>query len=200
MKKANLCGYHVRKTFSLIEEALANETGRGADGPPLRKFVLGAVVQNPYAGRFSRNLARLVKNSDKLGREFGEQILVLAKGHDIVSYGKACLVGVAGEYEHGNALLTTRFADPVRDALGGGKAWIASTGKLGSPGTSIDIPLAHKDALYVRSHYDTITVSLADAPMPDEIVVLFAFATRGRLHARLGGLKASDITGHDGLR
>jgi hypothetical protein len=200
MKKANLHGYHVRKWFSFVEETLANETGRPADGAPVRKLVVGAVVQNPYAGRFSRSLDRLVGSSDKLGREFGEHILAFAKGPEIVSYGKACLVGVAGEYEHGNALLTTRFADPVRDALGGGKAWIPSTGKLGGPGTAIDIPLAHKDALYVRSHYDTVTVSLADAPMPDEIVVLFAFATRGRLHARLGGLKASEIKGHDGLR
>jgi len=199
MKPANLHGYHVRKWFSLVEETLANETGRPADGEPLRKLVVGVVVQNPYAGRFSENLNQLIGNSDTLGREFGERIVVLAKGHDIASYGKACIVGVSGEYEHGNALLTSRFADPVRDALGG-KAWIPSTGKVGGPGTSIDIPLAHKDALYVRSHYDTITVSLADAPMPDEILVLVAFATRGRLHARLGGLKASEIKGHDGLR
>lgn len=200
MKPATLCGYHVRKLFSLVEETLANETGRPADGEPLRKLVVGAVVQNPYAGRFSETLDELVTNSDALGRELGKQIVALAGGQPIVSYGKACIVGAAGEYEHGNALLTTRFADPVRDAVGGGKAWIASTGKLGGPGTPIDIPLAHKDALYVRSHYDTVTVALADAPMPDEIVVLVAFATRGRLHARLGGLKASELRGDDGLR
>ena len=200
MKKANLHGYHVRKTLVVIEETQANETGQLADGAHLTKIVLAAVIQNPYAGRFSRNLDKLVKNSDKLGREFGRRIAALAGKRKIVSYGKACLVGVAGEYEHGNALLTTRFADPVRDAVGGGKAWIASTGKLGGPGTPIDVPLAHKDALYVRSHYDTFTVSFADAPAPDEIVVLFAFATRGRLHARLGGLAAGDIEGKDGLR
>ena len=87
-----------------------------------------------------------------------------------------------------------------RDALGGGKAWISSTGKRGSPGTAIDVPLAHKDALYVRSHYDTMTVCCSDAPGPREIVVVFAVATRERLHARLGGLKATDIKGLDGLR
>jgi hypothetical protein len=193
MKKANFHGYHIRKTATLVEDTLANESGRPADGDMLRKMVLAAVVQNPYAGRFSRSLDRLVRNSDKLGQE-------LAGAGKIVSYGKACLVGIAGEYEHGNALLTTRFADPVRDAVGGGKAWVPSTGKRGGPGTTIDIPLAHKDALYVRSHYDTVTVSLADAPAPDEIMVLFAFATRGRLHARLGGLRARDVKGKDGLR
>jgi len=88
----------------------------------------------------------------------------------------------------------------VRDALGGGKAWISSSGKRGAPGAAIDVPLAHKDALYVRSHYDTMTLAFADAPGPREIVVIFAVATRGRLHARLGGLKAADIAGKDGLR
>ena len=100
----------------------------------------------------------------------------------------------------GYALLTTAFADPVRDALGGGKAWISSSGKRGGQATSIDVPLAHKDALYVRSHYDTMTVAFNDAPGPREIVVVFAVASRGRLHARLGGLKAAEIKGRDGLR
>lgn len=199
-RKANLHGYHVRKLATFIEHTLANETGQLADGAPLHKFVLGMVVHNPYAGRFSRTLDRLVRNSDKLGAEFGRRIAELTQGQPIESYGKACLVGVDGEYEHGNALLTTRFADLVRAAVGGGKAWIPSTGKVGGPGTAIDIPLAHKDALYVRSHYDTVTVSFADAPAPDEIVVLFAFASRGRLHARLGGLRAADVKGRDGLR
>jgi len=96
--------------------------------------------------------------------------------------------------------LTTEFADPLRHALGGGKAWISSTGKRGGPGCGIDIPLAHKDALYVRSHYDTVTVNFSDGPSADEVLVLFAVATRGRLHARLGGLSAHEIKGTDGLR
>ncbi|MFD1538913.1 amino acid synthesis family protein, partial [Nonomuraea guangzhouensis] len=123
-----------------------------------------------------------------------------AEGRPIESYGKACLVGVNGEYEHGNAFLTQVFADPVREAVGGGKSWVPSTGKRAAPGTSIDVPLAHKDALYVRSHYDTVTVTFTDAPAPDEVVAIFAFATRGRLHARLGGLTAGAIEGRDGLR
>jgi hypothetical protein len=184
----------------VVEDTLANETGELADGSPLRKFVLGAVIKNPYAGKFSNNLDKLLKNSSKLGAEFGRRMIELAGKSKIVSYGKACVVGVHGEYEHGNALLTTDFADPVRNAIGGGKAWIPSTGKIGGPGSAIDVPLAHKNALYVRSHYDTVTVALSDAPRPDEIVALFAFATRGRLHARLGGLQAKDIQGRDGLR
>jgi hypothetical protein len=200
VKKPNLHGYHVRKTLILREDTLANESGQLADGDKLRKIVLAAVIQNPYAGKFSRNLDKLIKDSGKLGRVFGKQIAGLAGKRKIMSYGKACIVGIQGEYEHGNALLTTTFADPVRAAVGGGKSWVPSTGKVGGPGTAIDIPLAHKDALYVRSHYDTITVSLADAPQPDEIVIFFAFATRGRLHARLGGLQAGKIKGDDGLR
>jgi len=200
MTKANLHGYHIRKWLAVVEDTLANETGELADGSPLRKFVLGAVIKNPYAGRFSNNLDKLLKNSSKLGAEFGRRMIELAGKSKIVSYGKACVVGVHGEYEHGNALLTTDFADPVRNAIGGGKAWIPSTGKIGGPGSAIDVPLAHKNALYVRSHYDTVTVALSDAPRPDEIVALFAFATRGRLHARLGGLQAKDIQGRDGLR
>jgi hypothetical protein len=96
-------------------------------------------------------------------------------------------------------LLTTIFAEPVRAALGGGKAWVPSTGKRGGPGTVIDIPLAHKDALYVRSHYDSVTALFGDAPNRDEVLIAFAFATRGRLHARLGGIPASEIQGKDGL-
>jgi hypothetical protein len=198
--KTNLHGYHVRKWLAFVDDTLANETGELADGAAVRKIVLGAVVKNPYAGMFSISLDKLVENSSKLGVEFGRRLVDLAGKTEIVSYGKACVVGVQGEYEHGNALLTSAFADPVRDAVGGGKSWIPSTGKIGGPGTTIDVPLAHKDALYVRSHYDTITVTLADAPLPDEIVVLFASASRGRLHARLGGLKAADVVGQDGLR
>ena len=192
--------YRIRSWLTFSEEILANETGQAADGAPLRKIAIACVLENPYAARFSQDLSLLLKDSPKLGVEFGNRIDSILKGDAVQSYGKACIVGVEGEYEHGNALLTTAFADPVREALGGGKAWIASSGKRGGPGTTIDIPLAHKDALYVRSHYDTMSVTLHDAPGPREIAVIFAVATRGRLHARLGGLKAGEIKGQDGLR
>jgi len=200
MPEPNFAGYHIRKWFTQTEDTLANETGVLADGEPLSKFVIAAAVRNPYAGRFSETLGEIIADSPKLGEEFGRRAADLAGGRAIESYGKACLVGANCEYEHGNAFLTAIFADPVRDAVGGGKAWVPSTGKRGAPGAVIDVPLAHKDALYVRSHYDTVTVSFTDTPHPDEVVVIFAFATRGRLHARLGGIPASDIQGQDGLR
>ncbi len=192
--------YQVRKWQLFAEEILANETGQAADGAPVRRIAVAAVLQNPYAGRFSAQLNLLTDPSPQLGSAFGRRLVAALGGDRAESYGKACIVGMEGEYEHGNALLTTAFADPVRDALGGGKAWISSSGKRGAPGTAIDVPLAHKDALYVRSHYDTMTVAFSDAPGPREIVVIFAVATRGRLHARLGGLKAAEIKGQDGLR
>ncbi|MBZ3906338.1 amino acid synthesis family protein [Streptomyces griseiscabiei] len=195
----NFAGYHVRKWFTQIEDTHANETGALADGDPVRKIVVAAAIHNPYAGCFSEDLSLIVADSPKLGEEFGRRVAEAAAGRPIESYGKACLVGAHGEYEHGNAFLTAIFADPVRDAVGGGKSWVPSTGKRGAPGTAIDIPLAHKDALYVRSHYDTVTTTFTDTPNPDEVVVIFAFATRGRLHARLGGIRADQVQGQDGL-
>lgn len=199
MKTANFASYHIRKWYSFVEETLANETGQLADGEPLFKYAVAAVIDNPYAGRFSQDLAQLVEPSPLLGEEFGRRIQALAGSCEIISYGKAILVGSAGEYEHGNALLTNPAADPIRVALGGGKSWVPSTGKRGGPGSTIDVPLAHKDALYVRSHYDSFSLTFGDGPSPDEIVVIWAFATRGRLHARLGGLKAEEVKGLDGL-
>ena len=193
-------GYTVRKWYEFFEEAGSNEVGINADGLPVAKFGVGVVIQNPYAGIFSEDLSLLTEPSGRLGQAFGRRLLRAANGFPIVSYGKSCIIGFNGEYEHGNACLTTAFADPVRQAIGGGKAWIPSTGKIGGPGTSIDVPLAHKDALYVRSHYDTFTLAAYDSPRADEILVLFAGASRGRLHARLGGLTDADVTGEDGLR
>jgi hypothetical protein len=200
MPEANFGPYHIRKWYTHVEDVLATETGQPADGRPVRRIVIAAVAHNPYAGRYSEDLGEVVAKSDELGREFGRRALEAAGGAPIQSYGKAAVVGVAGEYEHGNAFLTQVFADPVREAVGGGKSWVPSTGKVAAAGTPIDIPLAHKDALYVRSNYDTVTIGFGDAPHPDEVVVAFAFATRGRLHARLGGLAAEDVRGEDGLR
>lgn len=119
--------------------------------------------------------------------------------YEPVSYGKAAVVGLAGEQEHGNAMLTTVYGDVMREAAGGGKAWISSFTKRAAPGATIDIPLAHKDALYVRSHYDSISITLPDALGPDEIAVICAYATRGRPNHRVGGLAADEIKGTNGL-
>jgi hypothetical protein len=200
MSGANFGPYHVRKWFTHVEDVLANETGQPADGATLRRIVIAAAIRNPYAGRYSPDLSDIVAKSDELGREFGRRAVEAAAGTPIQSYGKAAVVGTLGEYEHGNAFLTQVFADPVREAVGGGKSWVPSTGKVAAAGAIIDIPLAHKDALYVRSNYDTVSTAFGDAPRPDEVVVAFAFASRGRLHARLGGLAADDVRGEDGLR
>lgn len=195
----NFHGYHIRKWYLQIEDSLAGETGQAADGAPLRKFVIAAAIHNPCAGKYVSDLSALIEPSPHLGAEFGRRIREAAAGQTIESYGKACLVGMDGEYEHGNAFLTNPAANPIRDALGGGKSWVPSTGKRGGPGTVIDIPLAHKNALYVRSHYDTVSAMFNDAPNRDELLIVWAFATRGRLNARLGGLQASEVKGLDGL-
>lgn len=199
MRSPNLGVFHIRKWFLQIEDTLATESGELADGEPVRKIVLAACLHNPFAGRYVEDLSPWIEGSVELGLEFGRRIKAAAGGAPIESYGKAILVGLDGDYEHGNALLTNPAANPVRDAVGGGKSWVPSTGKRGVPGTILDIPLAHKDALYVRSHYDTVSASFSDAPNRDEVLVCWAFATRGRLHARLGGLKASEVVGRDGL-
>lgn len=199
MRTLNFGAFHIRKWYLQVEDTLAGETGAPADGEHLRKFVLAACIHNPYAGRYEADLSAWIEGSVALGQEFGRRIQQAANGQAIESYGKAILVGTDGEYEHGNALLTNPAANPIRDALGGGKSWVPSTGKRGGPGTVLDIPLAHKDALYVRSHYDTVSALFNDGPNRDEVIVCWAFATRGRLNARLGGLQASEVKGLDGL-
>jgi hypothetical protein len=199
-RPANFHALHIRKWFEFREETLALESGRLGDGAPLFKLVIAAAVENPQPSQFVESFAAVIQQSAALGVEFGRRFQAALGPVQVQSYGKAALVGVNSEYEQGNAFLTTAFADPIREALGGGKAWIPSTGKRGGPGTCIDIPLAHKDALYVRSHYDTVSVTFTDAPGPDEIVIAVAVATRGRLHARLGGIKLHEIIGKDGLR
>ena len=194
-KESNFAGFHIRKWYLQVEETLAGETGKLETDRPLRKVMLAAAIANPYAGSFTENLGQVIERSAALGEEFGRRLQAAMAGEPVASYGKACVVGVAGEYEHGNAFLTSTFADPIRKAVGGGKAWIASTGKRGGPGTCIDIPLAHKDELYVRSHYDTMSVQFSDGPNPDEVIIALVVATRGRLHARLGGPAAPQEAG-----
>jgi hypothetical protein len=175
----------VRKIATFVDEVLT-EGGR-ADGEPLIKAAVAVVFRNPYAGRgFSEDLSEIVEPSAELGRIIGERCLA-AVGRPIESQGKAVLVGTAGEQEHGNAAKTTTFGNPFREAFHGGRAWLPSTTKRCAPGASVDVPLCFKDEIWVRSHYDTITVAVADAPAPDEIVLVGAVASRGRLNARLGG-------------
>lgn len=201
MSTANLPGISIRRWYVYDEQTLANEAGVPADGDAVRKVVIGALFKNPAAGKASpAPMDDMIASSPALGEVFASRILAILDGQPVASYGKACVVGMRGEYEHGNAFLTEAFMNPVRAAIGGGKAWVPSSGKRGGAGTAIDIPLANKDALYVRAQYDTVTVAFSDGPNDDEILLLFAVATRGRLHARLGGLDAADVKGLDGLR
>jgi hypothetical protein len=186
----------IRRTLTFIEE-IAEEAGRRID-PPLRKVAVAAIVANPFAGRFEPDLKPLTDASATIGQRIcGLAVSLL--GHAPQSYGKAAVIGMDGEQEHGVAMLTTVFGNVMREAAGGGKAWISSLTKRAAPGATIDIPLAHKDALYVRSHYDGITITLPDAPLPDELAIICAYASRGRPNHRVGGLAAADTKGLDGL-
>ena len=187
----------IRKFQSFVER-ITSEAGRSSE-PPLCKVAAAAVVLNPYAGRYVEDLAPLIEASADLGRELAGRAVEALAPFTAQSYGKAAIVGLRGEQEHANALLTTTFANPLRAAVGGGKAWISSMTKCGAPGTAIDVPLASKDALYVRSHYDGMTVTFPDAPLADEVIVIICLANRGRLNARVGGLSHADIKGVDGL-
>jgi hypothetical protein len=166
---------------------------------PLRKVAVAAVLENPFAGIFADDLSELIGPSPWLGQQLAAQAWAMLGGVPVESYGKGGIAGVGGEQEHVVACITTPFGDALREGVGGGEAWISSATKVGSAGESIDLPLAYKDALYVRSHYDAITLRIADAPRPDELVIAAAFATGGRPHARVAGLRATDAVG-DGLR
>lgn len=188
----------IKRVLTFVHEVRVGDSGGEAE-PPLRKVAVLAILDNPFAGRYEADLSPLVSASDDVGREIARLAVAALAPYAAVSYGKAAVVGLAGEQEHGNAMLTTVFGNAMRDAAGGGKAWISSVTKRAAPGATIDVPLAHKDALYVRSHYDGITLTLHDAPLPDEIAIICAYANRGRPDHRVGGLSAEDITGADGL-
>ncbi len=140
-------------------------------GEPIYKYAVAAAIHNPFAGQFQQDLNTLIEKSPELGREFGRRIQDLAQGRAIESYGKAILVGMNSEYEHGKRIPDQSCGKPSTDAIGGGKSWVPSTGKRVWRAPIIDVPLAHKDALYVRSHYDTFSLSFNDAPNNDEIIV-----------------------------
>jgi hypothetical protein len=187
----------IRRLYTFIQHQWSAAGQPSAE--PLRKAAAVAIVENPYAGRYVEDLQPLIDASESLGAEVSRLAVEALAPYRAQSYGKAGIAGLAGEQEHANALLTTVFAGPLRCAVEGGKAWIPSFTKRAAPGSAIDVPLACKDALYVRSHYDGITITLHDAPLADEVAVIIALANRGRLNARVGGLKFENIQGQDGL-
>lgn len=190
--------FAIRTVLTSTVEERARE-GRAAD-TPLRKVVVAAVLNNPYAGRYVDDLSEAVEFSPGLGTMLGE-MAVDALGEPALSYGKGGIAGLSGSQEHAVMYVTTPFGNALRDAVGGGAAWVSSATLVGPPGTPLTIPLAHKDALYVRDHYDAVTLTPpADVPLHDEVLVAVAVANRGRLNARLGGIAPGEVEGKDGLR
>lgn len=190
----------IRKIIVQTDEVRV-EMGRDVQ-PPVRKALAMAVIENPCAGRYVENLDELVAIGEELGALLGARC-VAALGIEpgqAQSYGKAAIVGEAGELEHAAAILHPKLGAPLRVAVEKGAALVPSSKKIGGLGTAIDVPLGHKDAAYVRSHFDAMEARVADAPRANEIVVAIVVTDSGRPLARIGGLHASEIKGEDGLR
>ncbi|MBV7429555.1 MULTISPECIES: amino acid synthesis family protein [unclassified Acidovorax] len=190
----------IRKIIVQTDEVRV-EMGRDVQ-PPVRKALAMAVIDNPFAGRYVENLDELVAIGEELGALLGARC-VAALGIEpgqAQSYGKAAIVGEAGELEHAAAILHPKLGAPLRVAVEKGAALVPSSKKIGGLGTAIDVPLGHKDAAYVRSHFDAMEARVADAPRANEIVVAIVVTDGGRPLPRVGGLKASEIQGTDGLR
>lgn len=190
----------IRKILVSVEETHL-EMDRSIS-PPTRRAVAVAVIKNPFAGRYEEDLSLLMDTGAQLGGLLGERC-VQALGiepHEAQSYGKAAIVGERGELEHAAAILHPKLGAPLRKAVEKGAALVPSAKKRGGPGTPIDVPLGHKDAAYVRSHFDAVEARLTDAPGADEILVAVAVTDSGRPLPRIGGLKISEIKGEDGLK
>jgi len=190
----------IRKLLTVVETT-KTEMGRPIE-PPTRKAAALAVIENPFAGHDSEDLSTLIDIGDELGGLLG-QMAVAALGIDpsaVESYGKAAVVGEQGELEHAAAILHPKLGKPFRAAVEKGAALIPSAKKIGGPGTAIDVPLGHKDAAFVRSHFDAMEVRVPDAPRSGEIVVALVVTDSGRPRPRIGGLAKDQIVGKDGLR
>ncbi|MCO5071281.1 MAG: amino acid synthesis family protein [Rhizobiaceae bacterium] len=189
----------IRRIVTIVEETLI-EGGKSVQ-PPLRKVAAVAVIHNPHAGSYVEDLSDLVGVGEELGALLpGRAVEALGIAGDAVhSFGKAAAVGAEGELEHAAAILHPKLGAPFRAVLGKGAALIPSSKKRGGPGVPFDIPLGHKDAAKVRSHFDGMEVIIPDAPREDEIVVAIAVTNGGRPHARVGGLSVDQVKGEDGL-
>jgi hypothetical protein len=191
---------NIRKLVVQLDET-RKEMGKTIE-PPTRRAVAIAVIENPYAGRYSESLDELIAIGEELGALLGQKAvkaLGIEPGH-AQSYGKAAIVGEAGELEHAAAILHPKLGAPLRVAVEKGAALVPSAKKRGTLGTAIDVPLGHKDAAFVRSHFDAVEARVSDAPRANEIVVAVAVTDSGRPLPRIGGLQVSEIKGEDGLR
>jgi len=191
---------NIRKIIVQVDEI--HFDGGKAVNPPTRRALAMAVIANPYAARFSESLDELIDIGEELGGMLGErcvQALGIAP-EQAQSYGKAAIVGEGGELEHAAAILHPKLGAPLRKAVSKGAALVPSAKKQGTLGTAIDVPLGHKDAAFVRSHFDAMEARVADAPRANEIVVAVVVTDSGRPHPRIGGLQVHEIVGQDGLR
>ena len=190
----------IRKIVTIVDE-VHQEMGQ-AISPPTRRAACVAVIQNPHAGAYRDDLEDLMAIGEELGQLLGEKC-VAALGiqpAEAESYGKAAMVGENGELEHAAAILHPRLGKPLRAAVEKGAALVPSSKKRGGMGHVLDVPLAHKDAADVRSHFDGMEVRINDAPRADEIMVAIVVTDSGRPLPRVGGLEAKDAVGEDGLR
>ena len=190
----------IRKIAVWVEETFF-EMGQPVT-PPTRKAVAVAVIANPFAGRYQADLSLLIEIGAELGGLLGDKcVAALGISPDQAqSYGKAAMAGEAGELEHAAAILHPKLGAPLRVAVGKGAALVPSSKKMGGPGQVLDVPLGHKNAAYVRSHFDAIEVRLNDSPRAGEIMVAVAVTDSGRPLARVGGLTHAEVEGKDGLR
>jgi len=179
----------VRKTLMIKETIEADGFGKACD--PIIRVAALAVIQNPFSGRYVEDLSLLFDIGGQLGERLMGDAVALLSGPP-VSYGKAAIVGVAGELEHGGAMIHPKLGKPMRAAVGGGKALIPSNAKIAGVGVPIDLPLGHKDEAWSFDHFDTMTVMIADAPRPDEIVLCMAVADGARPHPRVGSGPITD--------
>ncbi len=189
----------IRKRSTVVEDIL-HEGGPPAATPYRRGAVL-SVIRNPFAGRYVEDIAGFMDDLKPLGLDMARTLLAALGGDParIEGYGKGAIVGAAGEIEHG-ALWHVPGGYAMREILGDAKAIVPSAKKVGGPGTRLDVPITHINASYVRSHFDAMEVGITDAPRADEILLALVMTTGARVHARVGGLKAGDIKGEDGLR
>ncbi|NLT22901.1 MAG: amino acid synthesis family protein, partial [Syntrophorhabdus sp.] len=188
----------IRKIVTIVEDTLIDGEKKAAR--PIRKAACIAVIKNPYAGKYEDDLTPLIDFSDEIGKVISERaVMALGTDRKPESYGKAAIVGEKGELEHAAALLHPKLGTPLRNAVGGGKSIIPSAKKMGKMGDTIDIPVHFKDAAFVRSHFDAMTVSVSDSPRSDEILLAVAVTDGGRPNPRIGGLKKEEAKCEDGL-
>lgn len=189
----------VRKYSVTVEEVF--HEGGPVVATPLKRGAAVAVIANPFAGRYVEDIQGFMEDLKPLGLAMAQRLLA-AMGGDVKAiegYGKGAIVGAAGELEHG-ALWHVPGGYAMRELLGDAKSIVPSTKKVGGPGTRLDIPVTHVNASYVRSHFDAFEIGVTDAPKADELLFALVMTTGSRIHARVGGLKASEIKGEDGLR